>query len=358
MAADYYAVLGVPRTADGLMLKQAYRRLVLELHPDRRGEDPEAARRLAAITEAYAVLSRPDQRAAFDAGAAVAPPAVAPAATWAEALGRVVDQLFGVRPRRPIDGRDVKYEVAVTFAEAARGTTRTLALPRRRPCGGCAGRGFAPGTLPEVCEPCQGTGEVQVRRVLRSGLEDCGGCGGRGYVVVEPCGGCGGEGEVEGREPLTIEVPPGVVTGERLVVREAGEAGRHGGKSGRCFVVVEVRPDPVLAREGEDVVCERPLPVFVAIAGGRVRVPTVDGTRVLVVPPGTGDGTVLRMSGFGVTDRRTGANGDQRVTLRLEWPEALDEAARSALERLVASTREAFPRAAAFEARLTRKEDA
>lgn len=349
---DYYAALGVPKTAPQPVIKAAYRRLVGLHHPDRHPGDPKATTRLQILVQAYQVLGDPAARSAYDAGRLLDVPPIEPGTPVEELLGRVVDQLFGVRPNLPLDGRDISYRVSLQLAEVARGCRRTLELPEEVPCGRCDGRGFPLEHLPQTCERCAGAGELQRRRALRSVLEDCPDCAGRGYIVATPCKDCGGAGLVEQRRRLVIDVPAGVNDGERLLVRGAGGPGRHGGKAGDCYVVIDTEPHPTLHRDGTDVRLERPVNVFDAIAGSWISVPTVEGQRRVHLPPGTRDGTVLRMKELGIGPRNSGgARGDQLVTVRVEMPSSLDEAQAVEIRQVAGRLPEAtFSATAAFEA--------
>ncbi|MGM0574838.1 MAG: DnaJ C-terminal domain-containing protein [Myxococcota bacterium] len=347
---DYYAVLGVPRDAETLRIKQAYRRLAARYHPDRHGGARDATGRFQALVEAYSVLGDAERRRAYDEGQAIDAVRIEPGTPLEELFGRMVDQLFGVRSRRAVDGRDVRYRLDVDLAEVAHGCARTLRLPREVPCGACDGRGFPLESLPEICERCGGRGEIQRRRVLRSTLENCPDCEGRGFHLVTACVRCEGSGTRVHREPLTIDVPAGVEDGRRLVVRGGGQPGRNGGRDGDCLVTVRVRPHPALERRGSDVLLERPVSVFEATAGGWLDVPTVDGEQRLKLPVGIEDGAVLRMQGRGLADSR-GERGDQLVTIRVEMPQDLDEDIREALRRLgMKAGRGPFPKTRRFEA--------
>ncbi len=348
---DYYAVLGVPRGADALAIRQAYRRLAASYHPDRHPDgSPLATVRFQRVVEAFGVLGEPGKRHTYDAGQAIDRPRVEEGKPLAELFGAVVDQLFGVRERRVERGADVLYRVELSLAEAAVGVRRELSLPRPEPCATCEGRGFPMEHLPEICERCAGRGELQVRRGLRSAVESCPDCDGRGHIPVVTCGACSGRGLRDVRRAVQIDVPAGVADGARLLVRGAGGAGRFGGEPGDCVLRVAVRPHPLLRRSGSEVVLERPVRIFDAIAGGWLTVPTLEGSRRLRLPAGTRDGAVLRMAGLGM-GMPGGGRGDQLVTVRVEWPAGLGDDARAALAALAEAAGPAtFPRTASFDA--------
>jgi molecular chaperone DnaJ len=348
---DYYAVLGVPRGADALTIRQAYRHLAASYHPDRHPDgSPLATVRFQRVVEAFGVLGEPAKRQAYDAGQAIDAPRIEEGRPLAELFGAVVDQLFGVKERRIERGADVLYRLEVSLAEAAVGVRRELSLPRPEPCAECEGRGFPMEHLPEICERCAGRGEIQLRRGLRSVLEACPDCEGRGHIPVVACAACAGRGLCEVRRAVRIDVPAGVADGAELLVRSAGGAGRFGGEPGDCLLRVSVRPHPLLRRSGSEVVLERPVRIFDAIAGGWLTVPTLDGARRLRLPAGTRDGAVLRMTGLGMGGPG-GGRGDQLVTVRVEWPTGLGDQARAALSALAeAAGPDTFPRTAGFDA--------
>jgi len=345
---DYYAVLGVDRDTSQVAIRAAYRRLVLSHHPDRHPGDPAATTRLKHLVQAYETLSDEALRSAYDSGSPTGHP-IEPGAPWEELLGRVVDAVVGPKDARPIAGRDHQYRLALTTPEAARGCTRPLDLPWPEICEACEGRGFPLEVFPTVCERCQGAGCLEQRRMLRRVLDRCETCEGRGYLVVEPCAACEGARSREARKVVNIDVPAGVSSGDKLVVRGAGEPGTQGGQDGDCFVVVVVEPHPVLSVSGRDVLMRRPVTALQVLAGEWITVPTVDGPRRLRLPVGAQDGAVLRMPGLGV-GASDESHGDQLVTLEVEHPSAVDETGREALEHLAAHLGpEAFPRTARFD---------
>ena len=298
--------------------------------------------------EAYETLGDAARRAAYDAGQSNAP-LFEQGAPWEEVLGRVVDAVVGPRDIRARAGQDHQYRVTLTTVQAARGCKQSLELPSFVSCEVCDGRGFPLEVFPTVCERCQGAGSVEHRRSLRRVVDHCEGCQGLGYLVSKACSACGGARSQEIRQSVVIEVPAGVSTGERLVVRGAGAPGVQGGASGDCFVIVTVAPHPLLTVVGRDVTMVRPVSVFEAMAGGWITVPTLDGRRRLRLPAHTKDGDVLRMPGLGV-GAQPDARGDQLVTLMVEQPAALDEEAREQLRSL--SQRlglEAFPKTTRFD---------
>jgi molecular chaperone DnaJ len=345
---DYYAVLGVDRDATELAIRAAYRRLVLSHHPDRHPDDPDATLRLRNLVQAYETLGDADARQAYDAGS-TPNPVVKPGGPIEELLGRVVDAVVGTRNARSASGRDHQYRLTLSLERAGRGCTQTLELPWRADCTRCEGRGFPLEVFPSVCQDCQGAGAIEHRRSLRRVLESCAGCSGQGYVVSTPCVECAGTGSQEIRRSVTIDVPAGVVTGSRLVVKGAGQAGSWGGATGDCFVIVKVAPHPVLSASGRDVLMRRPVTALQALTGGWLTVPTLDGSRRLQLPPSTMDQAVFRLAGLGIGADRAG-RGDQLVTVEIEFPVSMSDETIEALKRLDAQAgSEVFPRTRRFE---------
>ena len=345
---DYYALLGVTRADSELAIRAAYRRLVLKHHPDRNPGDPESSARLRHLVEAYEVLGEPTARARYDSGHR-SPPA-AEVTPFEELLGRVVDAFVSVRDERRMAGRDHQYRMTLSFAEAARGVSKVLELPHKVRCSSCEGRGFPLEVLPLVCEGCQGAGALESRKSLRRVIERCEACNGQGYIIEQSCTQCAGEGLQEVRRSVTIDVPAGVTSASRLVVKGAGQPGTGGGASGDCFVLVTIEPHPVLMRSGRDVVMSRPVTVLQALTGAWLTVPTVDGVRRLRLPANSANESILRMVGLGIGSP-AGERGDQLVTIEIEYPADMSEELKEALTLLEqGSGEEVFPLTRRFEA--------
>ncbi|MGB0590033.1 MAG: DnaJ C-terminal domain-containing protein [Myxococcota bacterium] len=344
---DYYAVLGVPRDATELAIRAAYRRLVLTHHPDRHPDDPDATLRLRNLVQAYEVLGDEGARSAYDAGA-VDSPLIQPVGPLEEVLGRVVDAFVERRDARAESGRDHQYRLTLTLEQAARGCAQALELPKTIECIRCEGRGFPLEVFPKVCQACQGGGAIEHRRQLRRVLENCAVCDGQGYVVTTPCSLCDGARVVEERRFVTIDVPPGVKSGSKLVVKGAGQPGRKGGAPGDCFVVVTVSEHAVLRISGQDVRMKRPVSVLQSLTGGWLTVPTLDGVRRLKLPKNTRDKSVLRMAGLGLGGEGEG-RGDQLVTIEVEYPVSLDDAMLASLKAMdTHGGTEVFPKTSRF----------
>ena len=350
---DYYEVLGVPRGAGEEELKKAYRRIAFESHPDRNPGDAQAEQRFKEASEAYEVLRDPERRARYDrfghAAAAGAGPqgfdfsgfglADALRAFMRDFGGELggFEELFGGgrgggRVRR---GDDLQVRLRLTLEEVATGVEKKIRVKHLRPCESCGGRG---GTGESACPQCQGHG--QVRRVQQSifgqfvNVSTCPRCDGEGRTVKERCRECGGEGRASATETIAVKVPAGVAGGNFIPLRGMGDAGPRGGAAGDLLVVIEERPHAVFDRDGDDLRLDMPVAFPVAVLGGKIEVPLVDGGRTtLSVSPGTPSGHVLRLRGKGLPSLR-GGTGDLLVRLLVWVPTRLAGEERRLLEQL------------------------
>ncbi len=345
---DPYQVLGVGRKASASEIRKAYRRLARKYHPDVNPGDKGAEERFKAISEAYGLLSDPDQRAAYDRlGSARSRPGADPFAAegfdvqdFTGGLGDLFASMFGEggRPRRsPRRGADQEAVLRIGFLEAIRGLTAPLVLQRHAPCSTCAGSGSRPGTKPAACGRCQGSGRRGAGRGFLSAQAVCEACGGSGRAAARDCPGCAGSGAVPARERIQVRIPAGVAHGARLRIAGKGDAGARGTPAGDLHVVVQVEPHPFFRRRGDNIECTVPVTVSEAALGARMEVPTVDGKAMLSVPPGTQSGTRLRMRGKGAPSLR-GGRGDQFVEIQVVVPEPGDPEVRRLLEELARRT--------------------
>jgi molecular chaperone DnaJ len=341
---DYYEVLGVPRNASDQEVKSAYRKLALKYHPDRNPDDGQAEERFKEAAEAYGVLGDPDKRRRYDAyghagvsGAAGFDPTIF--ADFSDILGDFFGfgDLFG-RRRGPRRGADLRYNLEVSFEEAAFGTETQIRIPRVDTCSACSGSGAAPGTHPKTCPTCRGTGQVTFQQGFFSVARTCSHCRGAGRIVTEPCPTCRGEGHVPVERTLQIKVPPGVDNGSQLRIAGEGEAGPMGGPSGDLYVVLRVQPHALFKRDGTNLFCEVPVSLTQAALGAHLEVPTLDGGQTrLHVPEGTQSGTLLRVRGQGVPHLGGRGRGDLHVLIRVVVPTRLTSEQRRLLEQLAKS---------------------
>jgi molecular chaperone DnaJ len=308
--ADFYAVLGVARTASDEDIKKAYRKLAMTYHPDRNGGSKDAEERFKEITEAYDVLRDPQKRGMYDryGEAALSGGAGFHHVDLSEALSIFMrdfgafaglDEMFGAARRGGSvrSGADVKVTVSLTLAEVASGVDKGVTLKLLDPCDRCAGSGAEPGTKPRVCPTCAGSGEV--RRAQRSffgqfiSVAPCPTCKGEGQIVESPCKKCRGDGRTRAERTIQVQIPAGVASGQYMTLRGVGNAGTRGGQRGDVHVIFDVADDPRFERDGEELYTEVLVTYPQLVLGGEVTVPTVDSAVTLQLPPSTQSGQVF-----------------------------------------------------------------
>jgi molecular chaperone DnaJ len=345
---DYFEVLGVSRTATDQEIKSAYRRLALKYHPDRNPGDKAAEEKFKEAAEAYAVLADAEKRSMYErfghAGVASAAgggydPTIF--ADFGDILGGLGDlfgfgDLFGGGRRRggAQRGSDLRYDLEIPFEESARGAETTIQIPRLERCESCLGSGAAPGTSATTCPQCQGRGQLRYQQGFFTIARVCGQCQGTGKVIARPCAACRGAGRVNQDRKLTVKIPPGIATGQRLRLYGEGEHGTGGGPAGDLYVVVHVQEHEFFRRDGNDLVCEIPVNYPTLVLGGEIRVPTLDGEQTLKIPEGTDTGTTMRLRGKGMPDVSGRGRGDLFVTVKVMTPRKLTKEQRQALEQL------------------------
>jgi molecular chaperone DnaJ len=345
---DYYEVLGVSRNATPEEIKKAYRKLARQYHPDVNKDDPNAAEKFKEVTEAYEVLSDADKRARYDQYGHTDPTSGMGGGFDASGFGDfggfgdIFDMFFGGGGRRtgPRRGQDLEYQLEVDFEEAAFGTEKEIVIPRTETCSTCGGSGAKPGTTPDRCAVCHGTGEQQnvmntpFGRVVNRRV--CTACQGRGVRISQPCPDCHGNGRKRVRRTVKVKVPAGVDTGTTLRMPGAGETSPNGGQPGDLHIVIHVRPHEVFERDGINVYVDVPLTFVQAALGDEIEVPTLDGKVKLRIPEGTQTGTSFRLKGRGIV-RLGGSSthrGDQHVRVHVLTPTNLTERQRELFREL------------------------
>jgi molecular chaperone DnaJ len=341
---DYYEVLGVDRNADEEEIKKAYRKLALKHHPDRNPNDKAAEEKFKELGEAYEALIDPQSRAAYDQFGHAAFDSRARARGFHDATdifrevfgqSSIFEDLFGGGERRAGGaqrGEDLRYDMELTFMEAALGCEKEISVTKLDPCETCRGNGAEHGATAKVCAVCGGRGQVITSRGIFSIAQTCPRCEGQGRVIDKPCRACGGAGRRERTSKIKIRVPAGVDGGSRLRSTGNGEAGTHGGPPGDLFVVLHVKRHEIFTRNGDDLACEVPISFAQAALGDVIEVPTLTDTEEIKVPAGTQAGTVFRLKGKGVKNVQGYGHGDLLVRVQIEVPARLNAAQRAKLE--------------------------
>jgi molecular chaperone DnaJ len=346
---DYYEVLGVARDAADQQIKSAYRKLALKHHPDRNPGDTHAEELFKEAAEAYAVLADPQKRAAYDrfghagvsgaagAGAGFDPTIFADFGDIFAGLGDAFGfgDIFGGRRRRggPQRGADLRYDLEITFEESADGTETTILIPREETCTTCSGSGASPGTTAETCSQCRGTGQLRYQQGFLTVARPCANCRGTGKTIAKPCQTCRGAGRVANERNLTVKIPAGIATGQRLRLSGEGEHGSAGGPPGDLYVVVHVQEHPFFHREGDDLYCELSIPFHTMALGGEARVPLIKGSEVINVPGGSQPGSRFKLRGKGMPSVSGRGHGDLHVIARVTVPTKLTKEQRQLIEQ-------------------------
>ena len=354
---DYYEVLGVSKSATDAEIKKAYRKLAKENHPDLNPGDKEAEARFKEANEAYEVLSDSDKRSRYDQfGFAGVDPNYGGGGYGGGFdgsfdgsfdfgdLGDIFGSFFGggfgggSRSRTgPQRGESLRMGVTITFEEAAFGCEKEVTLERVEQCDTCQGSGAAPGTSPETCSNCGGSGQVQQRRQTPMGVfattGPCPRCGGKGKIIKTPCDACRGSGQVRRRKTVKVTIPAGIDDGQTISLRGQGNAGKNGGPAGDLLLVITVKPHQLFRREGNAVFCEAPITFTQAVLGGEMEIPTIDGKVKYDIPEGTQTGTTFRLRGKGIPNMSGHGRGDQYVTVNIETPRNLTREQKEALRK-------------------------
>ncbi len=352
MPKDYYETLGVGRDASEGTIKKAYRKLAMELHPDRNPGNKEAESRFKEVNSAYEVLKDPKKRSIYDqfghAGLGQGGGFSGDPSAYGGGFGDIFEEFFGDifgggRPgggggrgrsanRR---GEDFRYDLTVSLETVMHGSEERIRIPSIILCNTCNGSGAPPGSSLETCSTCGGAGQVRTQQGFFSIARTCPACRGQGQINRNPCRDCQGQGRKRSEKTLTVRIPPGVDTGTRIRLTGEGGAGLHGATAGDLFIMIEVAPHPMFERYDADLLCQVPITFSQAALGGKLEVPTLSGRTRVTLPPGTQTGRRLALRGKGLPHlNRPGVFGDLVVEVRVETPVNLSKRQRALLEEL------------------------
>ena len=367
---DYYDILGVPRNATEQDLKNAFRKLAKDFHPDKNPGDKAAEQKFKELGEAYEALKDPQKRAAYDqfghaafeGGRGGGPGGFGP--DFASSMSDIFDDLFGEfmggrrgggrRGTGRERGADLRYNMEVSLADAYAGKTAQIRVPTSVSCETCTGTGARGGSKPASCPTCGGAGKVRASQGFFTIERTCPACQGRGEVIDDPCPACQGQGRVMKERTLSVNIPAGVEDGTRIRLAGEGEAGHRGGPAGDLYIFLSVKPHEFFQRDGADIFCKVPISMITAALGGQIEVPAVDGSVTRVrVPEGTETGKQFRLKGKGMPVLRAKVTGDMYIQVEVETPKNLTRRQRELLEEFeTESHKETSPESHGFFARM------
>jgi molecular chaperone DnaJ len=342
---DFYQILEVARNASEREIKKAYRRLAMKFHPDRNADNPEAEEKFKVIQEAYAILSDEQKRAAYDQfGHAGVDQSMGGGQqhgdSFSDVFGDVFGDIFGGggggRRSQVTRGADLRYNLDLSLEDAVTGIETKIKIPTSVSCTTCKGSG-SKSAGSNICSSCGGHGQVRMQQGMFSVQQTCPTCRGSGSVIKDPCGKCRGTGKTKDQKTLSVKIPAGVDTGDRIRLGGEGEAGDHGGPAGDLYVQVNVREHPIFTRDGANLYCDMPISFAVAALGGELEVPTLTGKVKLKVPSETQTGKLFRLRGKGVKPVRGGQVGDLMCKVSVETPVNITAEQKKLVEQLDAS---------------------
>ncbi len=347
---DYYEILGVSKGADQEEIKKAFRKLARKYHPDLNPGDKASEQKFKEINEAYSVLGDPKKKEEYDRFGRAPFEAGGP---WYEevrtpryedifefGMGDIFGDIFGrgaTAGEARAKGEDILTGITVSLEEAFAGTQKTITINREASCQSCHGSGAE---ASETCNKCKGTGMVQASRGFFRMQQTCPECGGRGKKITKACKACGGRGRTVSTESVKVKIPAGVDNGSRMRVKGMGNAGSSGGPPGDLYIEITLKSHPIFKREDSDLYVEVPLTFGEATLGAKIEVPTIDGSAVMTIPPGTQGGQKFKLTGKGFPSPKTGIRGNQYVNIKIAVPRDVTHKAREAIKEIEAMYRE------------------
>ena len=333
---DYYEVLGIDRNASESEIKTAYRKQAIKFHPDKNPGNKEAEENFKDAAEAYAVLRDDQKRKIYDQyghqgleGSGFS--GFGGFEDIFSSFGDIFEAFFGFgsgrrsgrsRSRR---GADLRYDLGLSFMDAAFGTETTVDVEKLETCSTCEGSGSEPGTYSETCNQCNGMGQVSSSQGFFTVRTTCSQCGGSGQTISSPCKTCRGSGQLKIKKTVSVKIPGGVDTGSRLRLTGEGEAGSSGGPPGDLYIFIHVEPHDFFVRNNSDLICEIPISFVQAALGDNIEIPTLVSKKSLKIPKGTQAGDVFRFSGEGIASLRNGRRGDQIIQVSIKTPTNLNK---------------------------------
>lgn len=340
---DYYEILGVSRDASDEELKKSYRKLAVKHHPDKNPGSKESEDTFKEVNEAYEVLSDPQKRKNYDLfGHTQGPEGFGGfggyefGGGFGDIFSDIFEDFFGgtARKRRPGRGADLRYNLEISFEDAAFGKETKIKIPKWVNCASCNGTGAKSASNFKTCPTCKGVGQIRFQQGFFTVSRTCNHCSGEGKIITEKCPVCNGEGRTHAEKTLSLKIPPGVETGTKLRLSGEGELGNNGGPPGDLYVVLTVKEHPFFTREGDDILYDAQISFMQAALGGKIVVPTLKSNTSLKIPPGTQYGRTFRLKGMGISNLRGSRIGDEVVRINIKIPTKLNQKQKELLEEL------------------------
>ncbi|VFP81396.1 molecular chaperone DnaJ [Buchnera aphidicola] len=343
---DYYKILNISNTANERDIKRAYKRLAIKYHPDRNPDNKLAEEKFKEIKKAYEILSDSKKRSAYDQYGHAAfeqnnnsenfhSSFTSSTSDLNDIFGDVFGDIFGNQRKNTQEkGSDLQYNINLSLEEAVQGVTKKIKIPTLEECKSCYGTGSAYGSKPNTCTHCNGHGQIQMRKGFFSVQQTCPNCNGEGTIIKNPCKICYGQGRIKKSKSLSIKIPSGVDTNDRIRLNNEGEAGKNGAKSGDLYIQITVKKHPIFNREENNLYCEIPINFVIAALGGEIEIPTLKGRVNLKIPSETQSGKLFRIRGKGIKSVRKGYPGDLFCKIKVETPVNLNSFQKNLLTQL------------------------